>query len=117
MGDKMSKSITNQRLIYKIHSDRFVSNNWNLTLDFDTARRNQEVVSLGDSIALRMIRRMKGNNITEEEINRIKNKKKKATDKRIIQKLNKKLNEMKQLKMYQMEYKQDQIGQNQEQNL
>lgn len=91
----MSKSITNQRLIYKIHSDRFVSNNWNLTLDFDTARRNQEVVSLGDSIALRMIRRMKGNNITEEEINRIKNRKKKATDKRTIQKLNKKLNEMK----------------------
>ena len=66
--------MSNQRLIYKIHSDRFVCNNWNLTLDFDTARRNQEVVSLGDSIALRMIRRMKGYIITEEEINRIKNR-------------------------------------------
>lgn len=91
----MSKSITNQRLIYKIHSSRFSYNNWNLKLDFDEARKNEEVVSLGDSIALRMIRQITNNNITEEEINDVKRKKKKSKNKDNIIKLNKKLNKMK----------------------
>ena len=52
----MSKSVTNQRLIYKINSSRFSVCNWNLTLDFDMARKNEEVVSLGDSQGQEMIR-------------------------------------------------------------
>ena len=65
----MSKSITNQRLVYKIHSSRFKYNNWDLKLSFNEAKMNEEIVSLGDSIVLRMIRQINKNNITEEEIN------------------------------------------------
>ena len=91
----MSKSITNQRLIYKINSSRFSYNNWNLTLDFDEARRNEEVVSLGDSILLRMIRRINNNNVSDEEINKLKAEKKKTTNKQTVEKLNKIINEKK----------------------
>jgi hypothetical protein len=69
----MSKSITNQRLVYKIHSSRLKYNNWNLELSFDEAVRNEEIVSLGDSIALRMIRKIKNNETTESEITELKN--------------------------------------------
>ena len=91
----MSKSITNQRLIYKINSSRFSYNNWDLTLDFDEARRNEEVVSLGDSILLRMIRRINNNNVSDEEINKLKAEKKKTTNKQTVEKLNKIINEKK----------------------
>lgn len=91
----MSKSITNQRLIYKIHSSRFKYNNWNLTLDFDEARRNEEVVSLGDSQTLEMIRHLTNNIVSDNKINDIKLKKKKCKDKQKIKLLNKKLNQMK----------------------
>ena len=68
----MSKSVTNQRLVYKIHSTRIKYNNWDLNLSFKEAKRNEEIVSLGDSIVLRMIRQINNNNITEEEIGEIK---------------------------------------------
>lgn len=68
----MSKSITNQRLVYKIHSSRLKYNNWNLELSFDEAVRNEEIVSLGDSIALRMIRKIQDDIITEQDINKLK---------------------------------------------
>ena len=63
----MSKSVTNQRLIYKINSSRFSVCNWNLTLDFDMARKNEEVVSLGDSQGQEMIRQI-SNNTTKKII-------------------------------------------------
>lgn len=68
----MSKALMNQRLVYKIHSGRLRTNNWNVNLSVDEARNNEELVSLGDSIALRMIRDIKGDTITEEEINKTK---------------------------------------------
>ena len=68
----MSKSVTNQRLVYKIHSTRIRYNNWDLNLSFKDAKKNEEIVSLGDSIVLRMIRQINNNNITEEEIGEIK---------------------------------------------
>ena len=82
----MSKSKQNQRLIFKIHSSRFKYNSWDLKLSIDEARRNEELVSLGDSETLRMIRQIRENNITEEDINKIKInikklKKKKSNDK------------------------------------
>lgn len=68
----MSKSITNQRLVYKIHSSRLRYNNWNMNISFKEAIRNEEVVSLGDSIVLRMIRNITNNNITDDYINNLK---------------------------------------------
>ena len=44
-----------QQLIYKIHSARLRQAKWNLTLPLDEARRNDEVVPLGDSQVLRWI--------------------------------------------------------------
>ena len=92
----MSKSITNQRLVYKIHSSRLKYNNWNLELSFDEAVRNEEIVSLGDSIALRMIRKIKNNETTESEITDLKNniKKKKKNKEKITKDKNKLNNEI-----------------------
>ena len=70
----MSKSVVNQRLIYKIHSTKFRVKDWNLNIDFNEARENEEIVSLGDSIVLRMIRRINKNNISEKEITKTKKK-------------------------------------------
>lgn len=70
----MSKQIINQRLIYKIHSSRFRINNWDLSLTLQEAKDNEEVVALGDSITLRMIRKIKGDITTEEDIFNIKKK-------------------------------------------
>ena len=47
---------------------------WNLNIDFNEARENEEIVSLGDSIVLRMIRRINKNNISEKEITKTKKK-------------------------------------------
>lgn len=68
----MSKQITNQRLIYKIHSSRFRVNNWILNLTPDEAKDNEELVPIGDSIVLRMIRKINNDTTTEEEIFEIK---------------------------------------------
>jgi hypothetical protein len=67
----MSKSITNQRKVFKIHSGRFRNNNWILKLNLKEASENEEVVSLGDSNLLRIIREIRGGTI-DEEINKIK---------------------------------------------
>jgi hypothetical protein len=68
----MSKQITNQRLIYKIHSSRFKINNWSLNLTPEEAKDNEELVTLGDSIVLRMIRKINNDNTTEQDIFKIK---------------------------------------------
>ena len=88
----MSKSITNQRLVYKIHSDRFRYNNWDLKLDFEEAIKNEELVSLGDSIVLRMIRRLNGNLDFDEKVNKLKEKKKKEKDKQKKKEYSKQIN-------------------------
>ncbi|NFO24096.1 hypothetical protein FDB03_06260 [Clostridium botulinum] len=68
----MSKQITNQRLIYKIHSSRFRYNKWGLNLTIDEAKDNEEIVPLADSETLRMIRDIRGDKTTEKEIFNIK---------------------------------------------
>lgn len=73
----MSKAIINQRYIYKNSSTRFKDFNWDLNLDIKTAKKNNELVSINDSIALRMIRKIKGKEVSEKEINNIKYKIKK----------------------------------------
>ena len=69
----MSKSfLYNQRLVLKINSKRLRYNNWDLNVTLEEAKKNEELVSLGDSIALRMIMQIRGNNVTEEDINQTK---------------------------------------------
>ena len=69
----MSKSfLYNQRLVLKINSKRLRYNNWDLNVTLEEAKKNEGLVSLGDSIALRMIRQIRGNNVTEEDINQTK---------------------------------------------
>ena len=71
----MSKSFSyNQRLVLKINSKRLRYNNWDLNVTLEEAKKNEELVSLGDSIVLRMIRQIRGNNVTEDDINQTKRK-------------------------------------------
>lgn len=73
----MAKSIVNQRYIYKNNSSRFKDADWDLNLDIETARKNKEIVSINDSIALRIIRKITGKEVSEDEINDLKVKIKK----------------------------------------
>lgn len=80
----MAKSLNNQRYIYSVDSNAFARNGWNITIkDIDKARKNRDIVSVGDSQALRMIRDITNNKTTEENINSIKsaikNKKREKT--------------------------------------
>ena len=68
-----SKSFSyNQRLVLKINSKRLRYNNWDLNVSLEEAKKNEELVSLGDSIVLRMIRQIRGNSVTEDDINQTK---------------------------------------------
>lgn len=79
----MAKQITNQKYIYKIHSTRFRMNEWSLNLSFAEAKNNEEVVPIGDSTILRMIRKIKKIEITEEDINKVKLEIKKLKNKKV----------------------------------
>lgn len=57
---------TNQRLIYKLKSDRLRKNNWSLKLDINEALDNDELVPLADSQALRFIYDINGKDVDEE---------------------------------------------------
>ena len=90
----MSKSITNQRLVFKIHSSDLRVHNWDYNLSVDYAIKNGMIVSLGDSITLRMIRRINNNNITDKEITETKKqlkKYRKKKDKNKISEINNKI--------------------------
>ena len=51
----ISKQLTCQKYIYKIHSSRLRKSRWDLTLPIEEARKNDEVISLADSQVLRWI--------------------------------------------------------------
>lgn len=69
----MSKSRqNNQRLVLKISSKKLRYANWDFKISLEEAKQNEELVSLGDSQVLRMIRQIRNSNITEEDINNIK---------------------------------------------
>jgi hypothetical protein len=94
----LAKLIINQRCIYKIHSSRFRINKWSLNLSFDEAKKNEEIVPLGDSTILRMIRKIRSMDITEDyinslktEIRRVKKKNVNTNNKQEIKELYKKL--------------------------
>lgn len=65
----MSKSRQNaQRLVLKINSKKMRYANWDFKISLEEARQNEELVSLGDSQVLRMIRQIRNNDVAEEEI-------------------------------------------------
>lgn len=68
----MSKQLTCQKYIFKIHSKRLREENWNLTLPLDEAKRNDEVISLADSTVLRWIDELNGIEGADERAREIK---------------------------------------------
>lgn len=59
-GYHMSKQLTFQRYIYKIHSARLRRAKWDLRLTIDQARENKELIALNDSQLLRFIDELNG---------------------------------------------------------
>lgn len=51
----MSKYLTSQRFVFKLHTSRLRRAKWNLTLTIRQARENKELVALSDSQILRFI--------------------------------------------------------------
>lgn len=68
----MSKHLTSQRYIYKIHSARLRRAKWNLRLTISQARENKELIALSDSQLLRFIDELNGNIKPELRISNLK---------------------------------------------
>jgi len=51
----MSKHITSQRFILKVHSSRLRRSGWDINLSIDQARKNNELIALSDNQILRFI--------------------------------------------------------------
>ena len=97
----ISKQLTCQRYIYKIHSTRLKKERWKLSLPISEARRNDEVISLADSQILRWIDELNG--ITDSdikarelksEIKKLKNEPNSIQNRRKIKDLYKALDEL-----------------------
>lgn len=69
---QISKQLTCQKFIYKIHSSRLRKEKWKLNLPIDEARRNDEVISLADSQVLRWIDEINGITDADEKAREIK---------------------------------------------
>lgn len=68
----ISKQLVCQKYIYKIHSSRLRKERWNLALPIEEARRNDEVISLADSQALRWIDELNGITDADSQARNIK---------------------------------------------
>lgn len=62
----MSKHLTSQRYVYKIHSARLRRKKWKLQLSINNARENQELIALSESQIMRWIDEL--NNIEDSEL-------------------------------------------------
>lgn len=62
----MSKHLTSQRFVYKIHSSRLRRAKWNLQLTVNQARENKELIALSESQMMRFIDELNG--ITNPEL-------------------------------------------------
>ena len=60
-----------QFFIYKLDSDRLKASNYDIQLTPNQARKNGELVSIGDSQMLRSLRLIKGQTNTEQELNEL----------------------------------------------
>ena len=81
-----------QYYIYKFKSSRLKRANYNISLTIKDARKNGELVSIGDSQILRSLRRLKGENGRKEHIrslieekNRIKKNKERTNTYRLFE--------------------------------
>ena len=63
----MAKQLTSNRYIYKIDSTRLREADWDLKIEMEDAKKNEEVIGLGDSQLLRFIRKLCGRAENEEE--------------------------------------------------
>jgi hypothetical protein len=81
----MAKQLISQKHVLKIHSKRLKKCNWNLKLTLEDAKKNKEIISLGDSQTLRFIDEIIGFEDRETNIRDLKYKmkslKKDATNK------------------------------------
>lgn len=62
----MSKHLTSQRYVYKIHSSRLRRAKWNMQLTVNQARENKELIALSESQMMRFIDEL--NEITNPEL-------------------------------------------------
>lgn len=97
----MKMRMNSQRYILKVNSLTLKNNNWNYNVTLEDARKNEELIALGDSQCLRFIRNIKEYRYTESDIKETKKEIKKVkkgsnTDKnkKRISDLHKKLDEM-----------------------
>lgn len=98
---RVSKQLTCQKYIYKIHSSRLRKHKWALLLPLDEARRNEEIISLADSQLLTWIDNLNGivntdNQVRciQSEIRRIRAQENSIQNKRAIRKLYAELDEL-----------------------
>lgn len=68
----MSKHLTSQRYVYKIHSSRLRRAKWNLQLTINQARENQELIALSESQIMRFIDEINGITSSELHISELK---------------------------------------------
>jgi hypothetical protein len=65
------KSKIQQYYIYKFTTDRLKDSNYNITINPHKARKNGELISLGESQMLRSLRKIKGVQYTQDEIDQL----------------------------------------------
>lgn len=70
----MSKHLTSQRYVFKIHSSRLRRSKWNLQLSVKQARENKELIALSESQMMRFIDELNGITNPELHILNIKSK-------------------------------------------
>lgn len=68
----LAKQQTCQKFIFKIHTTRLRKARWNLTLPLQEARKNDEIISLADSLVLRWIDEINGIVDADDRAKRIK---------------------------------------------
>lgn len=68
----MAKQQVSQKYIFKLHTDRLKKARWNLKLTLAEARRNDEIISIGDSQVLRWIDEINGVEGAEEKVRDIR---------------------------------------------
>lgn len=97
----MARQLTPHKYIFKIHSERLRRAKWDLSLTLPEARRNEEIVALNDSQMLRWIDELNGIEDTfgavdrlKSEIRAIKRLPSGARNRREIQRLYAKIDEM-----------------------
>lgn len=70
----ISKQQTAQRYVLKIRSGRLREAGWKLTLPLAEARRNEEIISLGDNLVMRWIDELNGTKNADLEAKNIRNR-------------------------------------------